>query len=248
MKSPALTRSLMRIKSEKRLFDGGLLANFSGFTYVALRSNAIVLLITLLLVPILFAFSAFAESLGYVRTDILVAGFLVDQKLRRVIADPWVPIMTASVFWCCIIAPRHLPSLRELRTLPFGANQLCMRFLVHVSGLLAVLVGLPVFAVLVASGIDPAARLLFACLGAAGLGLAAIPLILGFGVRAYQALWIFPGIFIAGLWGSPDGLAGILQKAGPAVGIGGLFIAWILIRSLVTHSFRAYRYAEPLAE
>ncbi|MDE0128204.1 MAG: hypothetical protein OXQ86_01400 [Gammaproteobacteria bacterium] len=238
----------MRIKSEKRLFDGGLLTEFSGFTYLTLRSNAIVLLITLLLIPVLFAFSAFAESLGYVRTDIFVADILVDQQLRRVIADPWIPIMTASVFWCCIEAPRHLPSLREWRTLPLSTNRLCTRFIVHVSGMLAILVLLPVFAVLVTSGIDPAAKLFFACLGAAGLGLAAVPLILRFGVRAHYVLWVIPGIFIADLWVSHGVPTEILQKAGAEIGAGGLFFAWILIRSLVTHSFRAYRYAEPLAE
>lgn len=248
MKSPALTRSLMRIKSEKRLFDGGLLADCSGFTYLTLRSNAIVLLLTLLLIPVLFAFSAFAESLGYVRTDIFVADILVDQKLRRVIADPWIPIMSASVFWCCIEAPRHLPSLREWRTLPLSANLLCTRFLVHVSGMLAILVLVPVFALLVTSGIDPAAKLFYACIGAAGLGLVALPLILRFGVRAHYALWVFPGIFISDLWVSHGATTEILQKAGAEIGAGGFLVAWILIRSLVTQSSRAYRYAELLAE
>ena len=235
----------MWVQGGRRFFVSQFPGDSFGFSYLALRSNASVLLITLLLIPVLFALTAFAESLGPVRTNIYVADVLIDQRLRSVIENLWIPIMNAAVLLCCIGAPRRMPSLREWRTLPLSANQLCIRILVHVSGMLAILVLLPSFAVLLSRGIDSAARLFLGCLGAAGLGLVAVPLLLNFGARMYYAMWAISGLLVGALWASSREHSEIWQAFGPLMGAGGLFLAWILLRSVVMESSRAYRHAEP---
>lgn len=229
----------------RRFFVSEFVGDSFGFSYLALRSNGTVLLVTLFLIPVLFALTAFAESLGPVRMNTYVADMLIDQRLRSVIEDLWIPIMNAAVLLCGIGAPRRMPSLREWRTLPFNANQLCIRILVLVSGMLAILVLLPSFAVLLSSGIDSAVRLFLGCLGAAGLGLVAVPLLLIIGARMYYAMWAITGLLVGVLWSPHGELSKIWQTFGPVMGAGGLFLAWILLRSVVMESSRAYRHAEP---
>ncbi len=246
MKSSTWVRRLIRWDNKQIWIDQVLLGKFGAFKYLAIRLSALVLLFTLLLIPVLFALTAFAESLGYVRTDVHLADILLEQNTKRVLADPWIPFVTALVFVCCIEAPRVMPGIRHWRTLPLGANQLCIRLLAVVSGKLAILILLPACAVLAAREIDVAVELLFACLGTAGWGLVAMSIVWKLGTRAYWAFWVVPGILIGLQWNTPDLLAGLWRTAGPAMGMAGLLIAWILIRIIVVHSSRFDRYAETL--